>query len=480
MSGGRKIVLHIGLHKTGTTSIQNVLHANRDFLLAEEAALYPSLAPNLSSALLTIFRDDPRKLKANKVAGFTMEEIAVRREQYLNSLDEEISSGGWDTLLLSAEGVSLLAEPELAKLREWGEKYSTEWVVLVCVRHPVDWTRSVVQERLKQGDTLRQLYAKPPTPRYSVRISKAMNVFGGENVRVFDFESAIRGEGGIVKAFTQQAGLSASSGELLASRTGRYNESLSLEAARVLDSMNRQRPILVGNARAPRRAGPGRELAYIRRIKGRKFDVPEWVKEDVRSLSREDVGWLNETFGLDLYRDVVEFTPREDQEDQEEQAQDQQEQQQGREQAREQEEKAEGGEEGLAGEGPAEALSDPAVDSIVEIIGELVTENAFHRALNQGREALGRGDMDRGVRMLREAARLDPEAPQPEEAAPRSERRQTAGRSGRQSSERQTAEEVQAVAQAVIEGAGSRQAWMWLRACTPLGGRGMPLTSAIV
>ncbi len=412
MSGGRKIVLHIGLPKTGTTTIQNVLHADRDFLLAEEAALYPSLAPNLSTALGTIFRDDPSKQRANKVAGLTPEEMAARGRRYLNSLDEEISSGGWDTLLLSAEGVCNLSASEMARLREWGEKYSTEWVVLVCVRHPVDWTRSVIQQLLKRGKTLRHLYEKPPLPNYRLRISKAMNVFGGENVRVFDFESAIRGEGGIVKAFTQQAGLSASSGELLASRTGRYNESLSLEAARVLDSMNRQRPILVGNARAPRRAGPGRELAYIRRIKGRKFDVPEWVKEDVRSLSREDVGWLNETFGLDLYRDVVEFMPREDQEDQE-QAQDQEEQQQGREQAQEQEEKAEGGEEGLAGEGPAEALSDPAVDSIVEIIGELVTENAFHRALNQGREALGRGDMDRGVRMLREAARLDPEAPQP-------------------------------------------------------------------
>jgi hypothetical protein len=86
LTNDRRIILHIGLHKTGTTTIQNVLHANRDFLLRHEGALYPSLAPNLSNALLTIFGDDARKLKAGKMRGFTTEELAARRKKHLNSL----------------------------------------------------------------------------------------------------------------------------------------------------------------------------------------------------------------------------------------------------------------------------------------------------------------------------------------------------------------------------------------------------------
>jgi hypothetical protein len=232
---------------------------------------------------------------------------------------------------------------------------------------------------LKGGDTLQQLYENLPTPNYRAKIFRAVSVFGRENVRVFDFESAVRGEGGIIGAFAREAGLSAHSAEFLASRAPRYNESLSLEAARILDSLNRRRPLFAASgARTTGRAGPQHELTYIRRIEGRKFDVPGWVKQEIAPRSREDVAWLNETFGLDLYRDVF-------------------------------------SEVSGAVEVPdaPQALSDAAVDGIAEVLGELVAEATFHRALEQGRQALARGNLVRAERRLREAARLDPDAAQP-------------------------------------------------------------------
>ncbi len=386
MSGRRRIVLHIGLPKTGTSTIQNVLYTNREFLLAEEGVLYPFSVPNPNIPLGSIFRHDPEKQMVDKLAGLTSEEMATRRKRYLRSLDAEISSHEWNTLLLSAELISTLTVPEIVKLREWGERYSPKWTVLVCVRHPVDWTRSVIQQLLKSGDTLQQLYEaiccsredQFPMPNYRDRISRAISVFGRENVRVYDFDAAVESDGGIVGAFARQVGLSASSGDFLASRAVRYNESLSLEGARILDSLNRQRPLFADGVRAPRRSGPRHELAYIGRIKGQSFDVPGSVKEDIRLRSREDVAWLNETFGLELYRDVTDFAPHVQ-----------------------------------SHEEPVEALSDPAVESIAEIVGELVAESAFHRLLDSGKVALGRGDLERAARMLREAARLDPDAPQP-------------------------------------------------------------------
>ncbi len=384
-------MLHIGLHKTGTSTIQSVLYANREHLLRQEGVLYPSLAPNLSTSLGTVFRDDPRRQTANRIRGFTDEEIAAHQKHYLGSLDAEISSVEWETLLLSAEGVSNLSKTELASLREWGESHhASEWTVLVCVRHPVDWARSVIQQLLKRGDTLGQLYAEPRLPDYRGRISTSMSVFGRENVRVYDFRAATESEGGIVGTFAEQVGLSAPSRDLLASQAVRVNESLSSEAARILDSLNRQRPMFAGDVRATRRAGPGHELAYLSRIEGRKFDVPDSVKEAIRARSREDVAWLNETFGLDLYRDVADSAPR-----------------------------------ARARDEPVEALSDPAVDSIAGIIGELVTEKAFSRAIGSGKTALARGDLERAARMLKEAARLDPEAPQPKKLLERVHAKQT-------------------------------------------------------
>lgn len=378
MSGHRKIILHFGLPKTGTTTIQNVFHGNREFLLAQEATLYPSLAPNLTTPLCTIFQNDPRKHIANKTAGFTTEEIAARRKNYLSSLDAEISSREWSTLLLSAEGISNLSASEIAKLREWGEKYSSDWTVLMCVRHPVDYVRSVIQQLMKGGDTLQQLYEKPPMPNYRGKISNAISVFGRENVRVFDFNAAVKSVGGIVGTFAAQAGLSVTSGDFLASRAVRDNESLSLEAVRILDSLNRRRPRFVSDIRAPRRPNPGQELAYISRIEGWKFDMPNSAKENIRLRGREDVVWLNETFGLDLYRDVADPTPCT-----------------------------------KPHEEPVEALSDPAIDSIAEILSELVTEKVLRHVLDGGKAALAQGDLERAARMFREAIRLDPDASQP-------------------------------------------------------------------
>lgn len=390
--GRRKIILHIGLPKTGTTTIQNVLHANRESLLEQEGVLYPSLAPNLTTPLCTIFLDNPRKHIANKMADLTAEEVAGRREDYLDSLDDEISSREWDTLLLSAEGVSNLSASELAKLREWGERYSSKWTVLVCVRHPVDYVRSVIQQLMKGGDTLQQLYEKLPMPNYRGKISNAISVFGRENVRVFDFNATTESGDGIVGTFATQAGLTAATRDLLTSRAVRDNESLSSEAVRVLDALNRQRPMFDGNVRAPRRPNPGQELAYVSRIRGRKFDVPNPVKEDIRRRGREDIAWLNETFGLDLYRDVADFVPR-----------------------------AEDSEE------PVEALSDPAIDGIAEVLGELITTTVFRRSLDQGKVALTQGNLERAEAMLREAERLNPDAPQPKKLLKEVAARQTVG-----------------------------------------------------
>jgi hypothetical protein len=399
LSDGRRVLVHAGWPKTGTSTIQNVLHANRGYLLERERALYPSLAPNLSNALGSIFKEHSRKRKATKVAGLTDEEVAALRSKHLGALEAELSSGDWETLLLSAEGVSNLMVPEFAKLREWCEGHASECTVLVCVRHPIDWTRSVIQQFLKRGDTLDRLYEDPPTPEYRAKISRAIAAFGRENVRVFDFESATRGGGGIVGAFAREAGLGAPAQEFLASRAPRYNESLSMEAARILDSLNRQRPMFVGDARASRRAKLGRELAYLRRVGGRKFDVPGWVKGRIVPESREDVAWLNETFGLNLYPDVFSDA---------------------REAAVS---SADGSEVPTDVPAAAEALSDEAVGGLAEVLGELVAREAFHRALERGREALARGNLGRAERMLREAARLDPEDEQPkrllEEAAAR-------------------------------------------------------------
>lgn len=377
MSGNRRIVLHAGLPKTGTTSIQTAFYAERGHLLDRARLLYPSLAPNLTDALCTIFHDDPRKHITNKLAGLTtLEAIAPLQRRYQKALDAEILSTNWDTLLLSAEGLSNLSAQALSRLRDWGNRFAPRWTVFFCVRHPVDYVRSLVQQILKGGATLAELYEKVPGPAYRWKISNLINVFGRDNLTVFDFESARKHAGGVVGGFADRIGLA---GRLLTRLTEtviRENESLSHEAVLLLDSINRQFPMFYGDVRAPRRSG--RELDYLSRIGGHRFHLPTGVEEKIRDTTRGDVAWLNAEFSLNLYLDVIER----------------------------QSDDAEPGT-------PPTDISQHTIDDIARVIAELSTGTNFLQLLEGGRVAVAEGDLETARQRFSEAARLDPDAPQP-------------------------------------------------------------------
>lgn len=373
----KRAVIHIGIEKTGSTTIQKALFSTRSKLLSDAQILYPSMAANQSVYLGTMFRDKaPPKLQLIEPDATDESSVARVREKFRASLEADIADPGWHTLVISAESLCDFCPKAIARFIEWLTEYVSDISVVAYVRHPVDWTRSVVQERLKQGDTLELLYKNMRGPSWRQRFTPWLDAVGLARFRLVSFEDA-RENDGIMASFCAAAGLPRETILSLAP-TISANESMSLEAALLLDSLNRQRPMFVNNVRMPRRAGPGRELAYLRRIKGRKFDVPNSVKENIPLWSCGDVAWLNETFGLDLYRDIVDFTPHAD-----------------------------------SREEPVETLSDQTVDSIAEILGELVTATVFHRVLNGGKVALAQGNLEQAAGMFQEAARLDPDAPQP-------------------------------------------------------------------
>lgn len=372
-----KIILHIGLPKTGTSTIQHVLYGNRDLLREQDHALYPSLAPNLSTALCTMFADDPRSPIDNQIAGLSMDEAVRLRGEFHTAMDHEISEQPWETLILSAEGVANLRHEELAQLKRWGERFASRWMVLVCVRHPLSFTRSQIQQNLKAGATLSDQFIKPPIPNFERKIGPALTLFGAANLKLFDFDDARNAAGGIVARFAQLAELCERSIEALSRQGGSVNESLSFEAVMLLDVLNRQRPMFLDGERAPRRSG--REIQYLKRVRGRRFELPPEVRASICKASRSSVAWLNDTFGFDLYGDVFRDQPG-----------------------------------AVAEDSERTAFDQEAIEDLAEIVGELATAVHFRASLDSGRAALNRGDLDDAGRQLRVAARLNPQAATPQ------------------------------------------------------------------
>lgn len=302
----RRAVVHIGINKTGTTTIQRTLFRARSKLLSEARVLYPSVAANQSVCLGTVFRDKaPPLLRLFEPDATDERSIARLREEFRASLDADTADPDWRTLVISAESLCGFHPKAIARFIEWLTGYVSDIDVVAYVRHPVDWTRSVVQQRLKSGETLEQLYNHPRRPNWRQRFTPWLDAVGLERFRLVSFDDA-RENDGIMAAFCDAAGLPRETTLSLAPiRTA--NESMSLEAALLLDSLNRQRPLFTDGKLSPERRWRGTKA--IRSVPGNRFYLGAEHAAKARADNRPDLEWLNATFGTDLFPDVFEDTP---------------------------------------------------------------------------------------------------------------------------------------------------------------------------
>jgi hypothetical protein len=109
-------IVHVGVHKTGTSSIQRVMRRYRDQLL-EQGFLYPSFSPNHYD-IHTAFCSDPLRYHMVRGRGLkTLEEVDELRARVLGSIVQELSESGAPRLLLCSEDIHILNAEELDRLR---------------------------------------------------------------------------------------------------------------------------------------------------------------------------------------------------------------------------------------------------------------------------------------------------------------------------------------------------------------------------
>ncbi len=296
-----RIILNAGLPKTATTSIQNTLFRNRRVLFEDTGVYYPGDEPNHTNALCTAFLTDPRNHIANRMAGRTdLDALKARAADIRDAFAAEIAETRPETVLFSAEGMSNLNTTELAAFRDWALGIGAELSVLYVVREPLRYATSVIQQHLKGGEVLEDMYENPPLPNFRGRLGSAIATFGKDRMQVRTFEDMVRHPDGVTGFFLDCIGVIGGEARaaIVADQT-RENESLSHEAALILSSLNRQRPAFVDGERGPRRTL--NELPQIEQIRGDRFRLPHHVRDMIRGRTAEDVAWLSETFGIDAY-----------------------------------------------------------------------------------------------------------------------------------------------------------------------------------
>ena len=154
----KKALIHIGMHKCGTTSIQNSLKGFDDGV-TKYAQLKNN--PNHSIPFQLIFTEKNDDLMSFKRRGFGQKEIAQEKADSKKYLLREIKNTDRERIIFCGEAISSFSKEIYSKkMIDFFDKRNIETEIYVYVRSPAEWRRSLFQQQIKVGNTNINQYLK--------------------------------------------------------------------------------------------------------------------------------------------------------------------------------------------------------------------------------------------------------------------------------------------------------------------------------
>ena len=184
-----KLFLHIGMHKTGSSSIQSSLNG-----FENESIRYAKLGfENHSIPIYTAFSENYLNYHIWKRQGLSDENIIRKKEELLQIVRKELRH--LKDIIISGEDISALAEKELMSLKKEIVDAGKDVFVIAYVRDPASYLKSEFSERVKMG--LNDLFIL----NYKDRFKKVFDVFGENSVNLRLFRPDSLKGGDVVKDF---------------------------------------------------------------------------------------------------------------------------------------------------------------------------------------------------------------------------------------------------------------------------------------
>ena len=254
-----EFLIHFGVHKTGSSSIQATLFGTR----ANRVAGYVHGGTANGSQLVRdafATRGASWHSRANGAAISlpALRRLAGRLRWHMAIRAARAKS---DRLILSAEAIAHFHDADLATLLDAVRAVSPSPVFLGYVREPVGFLRSAFQEKIKTKLGAGFEFAPDRPRRLNLHglIERLDAAVGADNVRVFAFDRALFPQGDVVRHFLEQAGIDPSSVTIR-----RVNEGLSMLGVKALYTYRRLRVANDLTLRDPRsRAAFVAELADL-------------------------------------------------------------------------------------------------------------------------------------------------------------------------------------------------------------------------
>ncbi len=241
------LYLHVGLHKTATTSIQLSLARERERLAAHDLSYVRfenadgTEMANHSTPMLAIFSDGNRPIREIAVSG---RDPDAERNRHLATLNQAMAEAREKShnLIISGEDISTMSPSELGGLVQFFEGDGWRLAPMASLREPYAMACSNHQERLKAGF--------PPKPAiYSIgrRLEKLQTAF--PSILISRFSTACQHTHGPVGSFFEHLGVAMENFVPI-----RANEGVSDQVARLLIHINDLVPLITPEGDERRRS----------------------------------------------------------------------------------------------------------------------------------------------------------------------------------------------------------------------------------
>ena len=219
----KECVVHIGMHKTGSSSIQESLYQH----LKSKIHHYFNLNnPNHSERIVSLFSKEKTHY-AHRRRGFSKDDINSFNIRTRDMFLHNINTHNQPIMIISAEEIPFLLKSDLENLRDFLYQYFEKVTIVGYVRTMQSFIQSIYQQSVKSGNNNFDLDKR--NPKYRKKFEKFDLVFGCENVKLWKFDPKSFPEGNVVLDFCNRLGIM-----ITPEQTLRVNETLSREALSLL------------------------------------------------------------------------------------------------------------------------------------------------------------------------------------------------------------------------------------------------------
>ena len=301
-----KCILHVGLHKTGTTSIQDFCYQNRSLLLDNDIN-YIYLYRNNSNPLFSLYCKDPLSYGANKRRGIRTNREIENYNLYIEKLfQNKLLNNRSNNVLISGEDISFLDYDGLRSLKDQIAPYFDLISIIIYVRPPVSTLCSKISHFVsnvgRSLDQMLDIVNNNPEKHvfYQDAIEKFFEVFGYDNVTVRPYDKSSLCKGDIISDFTDTLGLKKEVDKL--QKHSHENTSFSYEALKIFSRINKKMPLFLNGEFNFERG----KLQYGLRILlgaigGSKLYLSSETRNKVKDICYQDIYWLYKHTHIDFF-----------------------------------------------------------------------------------------------------------------------------------------------------------------------------------